>query len=99
MGGRSFSGSESIPAPFRLANLSGLCPIWSRLPPGWAGKIVFADQSEAQGRGYLYPRKQPTEAVRVDVFGNARTPAHLTREGDDLELDHGPYEAFIMRCR
>ena len=99
VGGRSFSGSESIPAPFRLANLGGLYPIWSRPPPGWAGEIVFADQSGARGRGYLYPRKQPTEAVRVDVFGNALAPVHLTREGDGLELDHGPCEVFIVRWR
>jgi hypothetical protein len=99
MGGRSFSGTDPIAAPFRLANLGGLSPIWSRRPTGWAGELVFADQAGARGRAYLYPSIRPSEAVRVDVCGNTLAPVTLTREGDGLELDHGPCDVFIVRWR
>ena len=97
--GRSTSLEEPVPAPFRLADLGGLVPLWARRPSEWAGEIVFADQREARGRAYIFPHSRPTEAWRVDAAGNALAKANLTREGDGVEIDHLPGELFIIRWR
>lgn len=97
--GRPTALEEPVPAPFRLAGLGGLVPLWARSPAGWAGEVVFADQAEARGRAWLYPRTAPTEAWRVDSAGNTLSKVQITREGDGLELDHLPGEVFVVRWR
>lgn len=97
--GRATALEQAVPAPFRLAELGGLVPLWARCPIGWAGEVLFSEQSQARGRGFLFPATKPTEAWRVDAAGNGLTKIGLTREGDGLELDHLPGEILIVRWR
>jgi hypothetical protein len=97
--GRSTSLEAPVPAPFRLADLGGLVPLWARAPSGWAGELVLADQAEARSRAFLFPAQRPSEAWRVDAAGNGLSRVNLTREGDGLELDHLPGEILVIRWR
>ena len=97
--GRSTALEAPMAAPFRLAGLGGLVPVWARRPATWTGEIVFADQAEARGKAWLYPTSPVREAWRVDAAGNPLTQVKLTREGDGLELEHLPGEVFIVRWR
>lgn len=97
--GRATALEETVPAPFRLAELGGLVPLWARRPAGWAGEVVFSEQNQARGRAWLFPQAKPTEAWRVDAAGNGLAPVGLTREGDGLEIDHLPGEVLIIRWR
>lgn len=97
--GKATSLEESLPAPFRLAELGGLVPLWVRRPAGWRGEVVFSEQRQARGRAFLFPHESPTEAWRVDAAGNGLTRISLTREGDGLELDHQPGDLLIVRWR
>ena len=97
--GRSTSLEEPVPPPFRLADLGGLVPLWARAPAEWAGEVVLADQAEARGKAFLFPREKPTEAWRVDSAGNGLSKVNLTREGDGIEIDHLPGEILVIRWR
>jgi hypothetical protein len=97
--GRSTALEAPVAAPFRLAGLGGLVPLWARRPTDWAGEVIFADQAEARGKAWLYPTTTVREAWRVDAAGNPLTQVKLTREADGLELEHLPGELFIVRWR
>jgi len=97
--GRATALEETVPAPFRFAELGGLVPLWARRPAEWAGEVVFSEQNQARGRAWLFPQSKPLEAWRVDAAGNGLAPVSLTREGDGLEIDHLPGEVLIIRWR
>ncbi len=97
--GRATSLEAPVMAPFHLADLGGLVPLWARRPAQWAGEVVFSEQRQARGRAWLFPYARPQEAWRVDAAGHGLAKVNLTREGDGLEIDHLPGEILIIRWR
>ena len=97
--GRATALEEPVSAPFRLAELGGLVPLWARRPAEWAGEVVFSEQHQSRGRAWLFPHVAPREAWRVDAAGNGLSVINLTREGDGLEIDYLPGEILIIRWR
>ena len=97
--GRRYTGGEPLPAPFRLAQPGGLVPLYARRPAGWSGELLLADQSGARGKVLLQPRPACREAWRVDASGEPLAKLSLTKEGDGIELDHGPHDLFIVRWK
>ena len=97
--GRATALEAPVMAPFHLADLGGLVPLWARRPAEWAGEVVFSEQRQSRGRAWLFPHARPQEAWRVDAAGHGLAKVNLTREGDGLEIDHLPGEILIIRWR
>ena len=97
--GRATALEAPMPAPFHLAELGGLVPLWARRPAEWAGEVCFSEQRQSRGRAWLFPQEKPQEAWRVDAAGHGLAKVNLTREGDGVEIDHLPGEILIIRWR
>lgn len=97
--GQPWDGALPGPAPFRLADLGGLVPLWVRRPEGWAGELLLADQGAARGRAFLFPCSPPTEAWRVGPRGETLQRLPLAPEGDAVIIEHAAGEILNLRWR
>lgn len=97
--GRRYTGGEPLTAPFRLGDPGGLVPLHARKPAGWNGELLLVDQSGARGKAFLQPLRKFTEAWRVDARGEPIARLTISKEGDGIDLDHGPHDVFIVRWK